>query len=149
MPAPAWMACLIATASAYHIPQPVLTGIYHVEGGTVGTVAHNKNGTDDLGVMQINTSWIPVLSYATGLPSAEVKSRLINDGCFNVAMSGGIFDIYRHEAHGNIWKAVGYYHSHTTPLALGYQAQVLSAGVADMLSSIKSKKPTHSISPKG
>lgn len=139
MPAPAWMACLIATATAYHIPEPVLTGIYHVEGGAVGTVAHNTNGTDDLGVMQINTSWLPVLAFATGLPVAEVRNRLIHDACFNVAMAGGIFDLYRTEAHGNIWKAVGYYHSHTVPLSLGYQAQVLSAGVADILSSLTRK----------
>jgi hypothetical protein len=137
MAPPVWLACMIATAHAYHFPVPVLQGIHSVEGGAVGTVAHNKNGTSDLGLMQVNTSWIPVLSYATGLDQPTIRARLTNDACFNVAMAGGILDLYRQEAHGNIWKAVGFYHSHTTPLSLGYQAQVLTASISDMLKQMK------------
>ena len=137
MGAPVWPACMIATAHAYHFPLPVLQGIHSVEGGKVGTVALNKNGTADLGLMQVNTSWLPVLSYATGLSPSVLRSRLTNDACFSIAMAGSILDLYRQETHGDVWKAVGFYHSHTTPLSLGYQAQVLTASISDMLKQMK------------
>ncbi|GBQ46958.1 lytic transglycosylase domain-containing protein [Komagataeibacter europaeus] len=124
---------MAATAAIYGFPANILPSIHSVEGGKVGTIAHNKNGTDDLGFMQVNSSWLPALVEGTGLPASTLRTRLIQDPCFNIAMAGSILDLYRQEAHGDVWRAVGFYHSHTPPLGLGYQAQVLNASIASML----------------
>lgn len=55
-----FLACMTAAAAFYHLPPRALPAIHAVEGGAVGVVSHNTNGSDDLGVMQINTIWLPV-----------------------------------------------------------------------------------------
>src|SRR3546814_5341158 len=47
--------CVVNAAALYHLPEPLVWTILYVEGGKVGTVSGNKNGTADLGPMQINT----------------------------------------------------------------------------------------------
>ena len=44
------------TAAVYHLPPRVLPSIQAVEGGRVGLAHLNRNGTEDLGVMQINAA---------------------------------------------------------------------------------------------
>ena len=55
------------TAAVYHLPPRVLPAIQSVEGGRVGLVHVNRDGSEDLGVMQINTLWIGPLARRTGL----------------------------------------------------------------------------------
>ena len=114
-------------ATIYHLPPRVLPSIQAVEGGVNGQVHHNANGSVDLGVMQVNTVWLPALSRYTGLASPIVKARLISAPCFNIAAAGAILRTYLNEAHGDLMTAIGDYHSHTAALNDLYQSQVINA----------------------
>ena len=129
MPIPL-LACMVATASYYHLPPRVLPSIQRVEGGRIGSVSPNTDGSEDLGVMQINTRWIQPLAALTRLAPATVRARLIDDGCFNVAAAGEILRTYLDEAHGDLMVAVGDYHSHTPTLHQAYRLRVLQAATA-------------------
>jgi hypothetical protein len=126
MPIP-FLACMVATAAFYHLPPRVLPSIQVVEGGEPGTLSRNADGSADLGVMQVNTQWIPRFAAITGLSETEVRARLTNDPCFNIAAAGAIMRVYLDEAGGDLLSAVGLYHSHTPALASGYRAKVLGA----------------------
>ncbi len=118
---------MVLTASVYHLPPRVLPSIQAIEGGRVGLMHSNKDGSVDLGVMQINTLWIGPLARFTGLPDANVRDRLLNNSCFNIAAAGLIMRTYLNETKGDLLRAVGDYHSHTPVLNLSYQAKVLDA----------------------
>jgi len=124
------LACMVATAAYYHLPPRVLPSIQRVEGGYVGSVSGNTDGSADLGLMQINTRWVQPLAALTGLAPAVVRGRLIDDGCFNIAAAGAILRVYLDEAHGDLMTAVGDYHSHTPALHQAYRLLVLRAATA-------------------
>ena len=72
-----YLACMALVAQTYSLPPRVLPSIQAVEGGGPGTVYRNTDGSDDLGVMQINTLWLPTLSRYTRLDPPEVRDRLL------------------------------------------------------------------------
>ena len=122
-----FLICMALAANINHLPPRVLPSIQAVEGGFVGSVSHNTDGSDDLGVMQVNTQWLVPLSRASLLPPPEVRLRLVHDGCFNIRAAGLIMRIYLNETRGDLMRAVGDYHSHTPALNADYQARVLAA----------------------
>ena len=124
MPVP-FLPCMALVAQIYSLPPRVLPSIQRVEGGAPGLVHRNTNGSEDLGVMQVNTIWLPYLAGYTHLPEAEVRARLLNRVCFNIAAAGLIMRIYLDETGGDLMRAVGDYNSHTPALNQAYQAKVL------------------------
>ena len=122
-----FLACMVAAASFYHLPPRVLPSIQAVEGGRPGIVSRNTDGSSDLGVMQVNTLWVPQFAAVTGMTEDAVRTRLIVDPCFNIAAAGAIMRVYLNEAGGDLLRAVGYYHSRTPERASDYQAKVLGA----------------------
>jgi soluble lytic murein transglycosylase-like protein len=125
MPIP-FLRCMLLAASFYGLPPRVLPAIQAVEGGAPGVVHHDANGTDDLGVMQVNTLWVLPLARAVRLSPAAVSARLLGDPCFNIAAAAAILRAYLGETH-NLMLAVGDYHSHTPILNRTYQREVLAA----------------------
>lgn len=121
------LACMVAAAAFYHLPPRVLPSIQAVEGGRIGMIHPNSNGTADLGLMQVNTTWIKPIARYAHMPSGTVAVRLIDDGCFNVYVAAVIMRVYLNEVHGNLMAAIGHYHSHTPALSLAYQERVLAA----------------------
>ncbi len=113
-------------ASFYGLPPRALPAIQAVEGGAPGIVHHDSNGTDDLGVMQVNTIWIEPLARVTRLTPEDVRTRLIDDACFNIAAAGAILRAYLGLTH-NLMTAIGDYHSRTPLLNETYQQEVLAA----------------------
>ena len=128
-----YLACMIAVANFYHLPPRVLPSIQVVEGGWPGAVSMNTNGTADLGVMQVNTIWVPHLAGVAHMPREAVRERLIGDPCFNIAAAGVVLRIYLNEAGGDVVRAVGYYHSHRAEYSVPYQYKVMGAA-ADLFS---------------
>lgn len=122
-----YLACMALVASIYHLPPRVLPSIARVEGGTNGSVHHNVNGSDDLGVMQVNTLWLPALSRYTRLPTSLVRARLTSQPCFNIAAAGAILRTYLAQDDGHLMQAIGDYHSHTAPLNQAYRIKVVAA----------------------
>ena len=126
MPLP-YLACMLAVSQFYHLPPRVLPSIQVVEAGQPGTISRNWNGTGDLGVMQVNTRWVPRIARWWDMKPSTVAERLIQEPCFNVVVAGAIMRIYLDEANGDVERAVGYYHSHTPELASWYQLRVIRA----------------------
>ena len=120
-----FIACMALVAQVYSLPPRVLPSIQKVEGGRHGLVHWNTNGSADIGVMQVNTTWLPTLSRYTKLPESEVTQRLLDRPCFNIAAAGLILRTYLDEARGDLLTAVGFYHSHTPLLTTNYRARVL------------------------
>ena len=114
-------------ASVYHLPPRVLPTIQAVEGGHAGDMQHNTNGSDDLGVMQVNTVWLEPLSRLARMSQPDVAQRLRSDPCFNIAAAGAILRTYLAETHGDLMLAIGDYHSHTPVLNADYQTKVMRA----------------------
>lgn len=122
-----YLACMALVASIYHLPPRVLPAIQAIEGGRVGSVSSNTNGSQDLGVMQINTIWLPSLARYTGLAEALIRQRLIGDACFNIAAAGAILRTHLDQNGGDLMRAVGNYHSRTPALHDAYRDRVIGA----------------------
>lgn len=125
-----FLSCMALVAQIYALPPRVLPAIQRVEGGQLGLARTNTNGSQDLGIMQINTIWLPYLADYSRLSQPEVRNRLLNNACYNIAAAGLIMRNYLDETAGDLLRAVGNYHSHTTHLNLNYQAQVLRSATA-------------------
>ncbi len=104
-PPPVPVACVWSAAEHYRLPPVALLGILGAEGGRPGQVSRNTDGSEDLGPMQINSRWLPTLSRY-----GATRERLISDPCTNVWAGAWILALaYSHD--GDIWKAIGHYHS--------------------------------------
>jgi hypothetical protein len=125
-----YLACMALVAQVYSLPPRVLPSIQAVEGGGPGVEHWNTDGSTDLGVMQINTLWIPTLSRYARLVPAEVRRRLLFQPCFNIAAAGLILRTYLDETHGELMQAIGNYHSHTPLLNQRYQIKVRQSAAA-------------------
>jgi hypothetical protein len=117
-----YLKCMLVVAATAGLPPRVLPVIQSIEGGAPGMVRQDSNGTADLGVMQVNTIWIPTLAARANLPQARTRDLLINDPCFNIAAAALILRGYLAEEHGALLPALGDYHSHTPALNTGYTA---------------------------
>ncbi len=124
-----FLACMSLVAAYYGLPPRVLPAIQRVEGGQVGLAVRNTDGSEDLGLMQVNTRWVAPIAEVTGLPAAEIRQRLIHEGCFNIAAAGAILRAALHDAGGDLMRAVGNYHSHTPHRHDAYRMKVVGAAV--------------------
>ena len=113
-------ACFAVVARHFGFPPLVLPAIWANEGGAPGQIVPDSNGTADYGPLQINSVWLPVLQ-----PLGITGRRLADNGCLNVAVAGGILATERLRADGNLWRAIGWYHSTTPSLAHAYRDQLL------------------------
>lgn len=117
-----YLKCMLIVAATTGLPPRVLPVIQSIEGGAPGMIRPDSNGTADLGVMQVNTIWIPALANHARLSEAQTKTLLINDACFNIAAAALILRTYLAEEHGDLLPALGDYHSHTPALNTAYTA---------------------------
>ncbi|MDP7142948.1 MAG: lytic transglycosylase domain-containing protein [Alphaproteobacteria bacterium] len=113
-------------AQNYDVPPEVMFGIYEVEGGRVGQVVGNTNGSYDIGPMQINTLWVPELARMWNVSEYEAFELLRDDPCVNTGVSAWILRSHLDET-GDLAKAVGYYHSRTPHLTEAYKKRVMDA----------------------
>ena len=118
---------MAAAAHFYQLPPRVLPALQAVERGAVGSVHPNSDSSMDLGLMQVNSRWVEPLARYAGMRPADVRSRLIDDACFNIAAAAAIMRTCLLEARGDLMLAVGNYHSHTPALNQIYQDQVLGS----------------------
>jgi soluble lytic murein transglycosylase-like protein len=125
-----YLACMVLVAAYNNLPPRVLPAIQAVEGGRVGLTHPNSDGSEDLGVMQVNSRWIAPIARAIGVPEPVVRERLIDDACYNIAAAGVILATYLAEERGDLMRAIGDYHSHTPGLNQDYQEQVMAAARA-------------------
>ncbi|MBW8269790.1 lytic transglycosylase domain-containing protein [Caldovatus aquaticus] len=129
MSASALLACMAMVAQMFDLPPRLLPAIQAAEGGRVGAVRANPNGTEDLGLMQVNTVWLPQLAHASGLPPEELRRRLIHDGCFSIQVAGAILRMHLDAERGDLLRAIGNYHSRTPGRHEAYQERVIAAAI--------------------
>lgn len=100
--------CFESQAARYGLDSSLLRSIAVVESGLRPGVDNNdhlqRTGTRDIGLMQINTGWLPVLhKYGIGLSE-------LREPCTNIEVGAWILaDLVRR--HGNSWDAVGAYNA--------------------------------------
>ncbi|MDE2344176.1 MAG: transglycosylase SLT domain-containing protein [Betaproteobacteria bacterium] len=116
-------ACVKQAAQAYNLPVMLLQGVLATEGGHVGEIHRNANGSYDMGPAQVNSTWLPKLA-AQGITREEV----INDGCLNVHIGAWILAQAMKGADpnqpGQFWQHVGAYNSMTPRYNQRYAALV-------------------------
>ena len=117
--------CLLAASDVYRIPTALILILLRVEGGRLGAVSGNGNGTVDIGPMQVNTIWVPqVARHWRTTPDAAFLA-LRDNFCANIEGSSWILRQALDEAHGDFWSGVGIYHSHNPVHKDAYLRKVL------------------------
>jgi len=111
-------ACWEEIGSRYNINPYLLAAIAKTESNfKANAIRRNKNGTRDIGVMQINTIWLPALA------KYGISEEHLFDPCVNIAVGAWILR-QRQAAYGNTWEAVGTYHSKTPDFKWNYAGKV-------------------------
>ena len=124
-----FLACMLAVSVQLQLPPRVLPAIQAVEGGRIGMAHLNTNGTEDLGLMQVNSTWIDVLARRLNQPRDRLREQLVQDACFNIAVAGAIVKLHLRETRGDLLSAIGDYHSRTLSRHRAYQEKVVAAAV--------------------
>jgi hypothetical protein len=124
--AQALAACVLMAANTYHVPPAVMIGIMHVEGGHIGQDAGpNINGTYDMGPMQVNTRWLPMLQNVWHVDARTAHQWVRDDGCVNVHVAAWILRQKMTEQ-GSLWGGIAAYHSATLSLGGPYANKVIA-----------------------
>ena len=75
---PVTLECVAEVSRQYQIPVALLGGVLAQERGRLGQSSLNKNGTWDIGPMQVNSAWLKFFA-----PNGIDQHRLQHDGCAN------------------------------------------------------------------
>jgi len=108
--------CFEEAGELYGISPVLLWAIAGVESDfNPQAVNRNGDGSYDFGVMQINSSWAPILGLDAWLK--------LGDPCFNVKAGAWILSQCI-ERHGYTWKAVGCYNARSSEKRAGYANRI-------------------------
>lgn len=119
--------CFAIVGHYYHINPLLLRAIAKKESHfDPHATNRNRNGSWDIGLMQINSGWLPVLARA-GIDAR----RLIQDPCVNIAV-GGLILHQNIQQYGMSWKAVGAYNAVTPSKRKRYAAGVAQNLLAEL-----------------
>jgi hypothetical protein len=110
--------CLVDAALEHDVPFAALMGILAAEGGKVGEALRNANGSWDLGPMQVNSCNLETLAVQGFSPEA-----ILRDGCVNARAAAWLLG-REYKRSGNIWSAIGAYHSRTPKYRDAYIGRV-------------------------
>lgn len=97
--------CFAEAAARYRVDESLLVAIAKTESGLRGNALHvNEDGSEDIGLMQINSGWLPKLQRH-GIDRAKLL-----DPCVNANIGAWIL-AENFVQHGRTWKAVGAYNA--------------------------------------
>ena len=119
--------CLLAASLQNQVPPEALLAIMEVEGGRPGIEVKNKNGTYDLGLMQVNSLWIPEVSRLWHISKEKARTRLREDNCFNINVAAYILKTKIKEGGGNLLQGIARYHHAHPKYGHPYREKVLRA----------------------
>lgn len=124
--------CINQAAISYHVPASIIVSVIKIENGRNGLAVKNENGTYDLGVMQINTSWLKQLQHY-----GITKEMVQYDACVNVTV--GAWILAKGIAKSEGWVGLGNYHSATPKYNLRYREKLKKTfhGVVRAMSEVK------------
>jgi len=99
--------CLTSAGARYGVPPELLRSIASAESGLDPlAVRINRDGSRDIGIMQINSWWLGIL-VRYGIGEADLR-----DACLNVHVGAWIL-AGNIERYGYTWRAVGAYNAGT------------------------------------
>ena len=119
--------CVRVASRVNGVPPAVLLMLLQVEGGRLGAVSGNRNGTVDIGPFQVNEIWLPAVAQHWGMTVAEAFPILRDNFCGNADAAAWILRGALADAHGDVWEGVGRYHSARSDLKATYLRRVLAA----------------------
>ena len=103
-------ACFESASSQYKIPKEVLISIANVESKFNPLAVNvNKNGSYDLGVMQINSSWFSRLNQM------GITEKMLKNPCQNITIGAWIL-AQNIQQYGFNWIAIQHYNGSDTQL---------------------------------
>ena len=109
--------CINQAALHYRVPAALIISVMQTENGHNGEASKNKNGSYDLGVMQINSTWLPSLKrYGIS------RYQLQYNGCVNVKVGSWILAQSIAKSEG--WRGIGNYNSVTPKYNYIYSEKV-------------------------
>jgi len=114
--------CINKAAVTYVVPAKVIVSVLATEGAKPGTESQNKNGTTDLGPMQINSSWLPKLAQY-----GYTKDQIQYDPCVNVMVGTWILSNKIAQSisdPSDYWQGVAGYNSMTPAINQRYQTKI-------------------------
>jgi hypothetical protein len=112
------VSCINHAAVEFHVPASLIVSVISIERGSIGRTSKNKNGTYDMGPMQINSSWLTTLKKY-----GYSANDIIYDACKNVYV--GTWILASNISKSNeIWKGVGNFHSRKSSLNYTYSNKV-------------------------
>lgn len=113
--------CIDDAAAFQHINVNLMRGIAQVESGMKpDRINTNSNGTTDIGLMQINSSWLPVLARE------GISEQSLFDPCTNAYVGAWILSENIRQL-GPTWNAVGAYNAASPDKRLAYARKVYDA----------------------
>ncbi|MDR0240486.1 MAG: transglycosylase SLT domain-containing protein [Burkholderia sp.] len=113
--------CLDDAATFQHVSVSLMRGIAQVESGmNPRAVNTNTNGTVDIGLMQINSTWLPTLARE------GITRESLFDACTNAYVGAWILSQNIRQLGPN-WNAIGAYNSASPDKRLAYARKVYDA----------------------
>lgn len=97
--------CVVDAARASGMPVAALFAILATEGGKTGEALSNKNGTWDLGGFQVNSVHLNELATMGIAPETVLRDGRVN------AYAAAWLLRKEYQRTGNLWQAIGSYHS--------------------------------------
>ncbi len=126
--------CITEAAHDNGLHPLLVRAVLNVEGGRVSSVTRNSNGSYDLGLMQINTTWLPVLRRF------HVKWQDLTDKpCVNIRVGSWIL-ANKIKGEDDYWVGVGNYHSKTPTYNRRYRQRVYHE-LERLMSSAEQSRP--------
>lgn len=102
--------CIRKAAGGQKWMEKTLWGLRDQEGGWIGAEIKNRDGSHDLGPLQINSWWVPKIAEILARPPAQIRIWLRDEPCFNVEAARWIFTSALASSQ-DYWRAIGIYHS--------------------------------------
>ncbi|WP_419686964.1 transglycosylase SLT domain-containing protein [Burkholderia theae] len=113
--------CLDDAAAFQHVSVALMRGIAQVESGmNPNAINTNTNGTVDIGLMQINSTWLPTLARE------GITQQSLFDPCTNAYVGAWILSQNIRQLGPN-WNAIGAYNSASPDKRLAYARKVYDA----------------------
>ena len=106
--------CIGRAANFVGVDALALWMVLRTEGGSLGTIHRNADGSDDLGPFQINTGTLRALAGRLGLPYARLERMARDEGCPAAILAGFILrEKITGRKDGDIWDGLADYNSRT------------------------------------
>jgi hypothetical protein len=125
---PLTVACILALTQQYNFPREALWSLFAQEAGEPGIEvpnldSHGRPWSYDLGPYQVNNQHVAKFARLWGKDQATTYRLLRDDGCANAKAAAHLLNEHW-KTSGDIWQAIGWYHSRTEGLARKYREKV-------------------------